>query len=63
MRRHIRDIYRTFATENVEVLQANHLGSGHIRFITDIGPIVTPSTPGDHRWPQNFTSHIRRLKR
>lgn len=63
MRRHIRDVRRTFLAEGVEVLHMDHLGNGHIRFTTDAGPFVIGSTPSDHRWHQKFKSHIRRSKK
>ena len=63
MRRHIRDIQRTFVSEGIDVVQVDHLGNGHIRFTTNIGPFVVGSTPSDHRWQHKFKSHIRRSKR
>lgn len=63
MKRHMRDIQRTFASEGIDVLKIDHLGNGHIRFKTSLGAFVVGSTPSDSRWIHKFRSQLKRSMR
>lgn len=60
MRRHIRDIHGVVASFGLDVRRIDHLGSGHLRVVTDAGSVVLGSTPSDRRAMQKFKSQIRR---
>jgi hypothetical protein len=63
MRRHVRDIHRVVESFGIDVRRIDHLGSGHLRVVTDACSIVLGSTPSDHRAMQKFKSQIRKSLR
>lgn len=63
MRRHIRDIHEVVGSFGLDVRRIDHLGSGHLRVVTDACSIVLGSTPSDYRAMQKFKSQIRKSLR
>lgn len=63
MRKHERDVKKTVESLGLEFLGIDHLGSGHIRIMTNVGFAITGSTPSDRRAGMYLKSHLKRMMR
>ena len=59
----MRDINRTVRSLGFDIQRIDHLGSGHLRVVTNVGAVVLGSTPSDRRSMYKFKSEIKRLAR
>jgi hypothetical protein len=62
MNKHIRDCIRFLNDEGVSVYGTPDFGK-HLKFHTNIGTLIFPSTPSDSRWLMNMKTFVRRRLR
>ena len=63
MRKHERDVKKTVESLGLEFLGIDHLGSGHIRILTNVGFAITGSTPSDRRAGKYLKSRLKKMMR